>query len=387
MSSPSQSLLAAAGRAAVRLVPWTVAGALLGGCAFAPGTSFSRFDPNPSRLMSWLGDEPEEPTPPPGAITRITPELVKSLRTAAPEDPVRGLASLFGQPQPYRIGPKDVLAISVWGYTELASATGGGSTPSVFNVSADGMVQFPYVGLVKAAGLTEAELRDAITRRLQRYFKEPEVTVRIQEYRASRVFVDGEVRNPGQHAITDVPMTLPEAISRAGGFAASADRSSITVSRGGETLAVNLDALTARGFDPNRLLLAPGDLVRVRGRDESRIYVMGEVMRPMSQPLKNGRLTLNEALGEAGGLMNTTADPRQIYVVRTVTETPERPQIFHLDASNPVALALAEAFPLQPKDVVYVDPVPLVRWNRVISLILPSAQAVTITRDSIDATR
>ena len=50
----------------------------------------------------------------------------------------------------------------------------------------------------------------------------------------------------------------------------------------------------------------------------------------------------------------------------------------------PLAYALAEGFELQARDVIYVDPVPLVRWNRVISLILPSAQAVNVTRDALN---
>ena len=54
------------------------------------------------------------------------------------------------------------------------------------------------------------------------------------------------------------------------------------------------------------------------------------------------------------------------------------PDIFHLDASSPVSYALAEGFELKARDVVYVDPVPLVRWSRVINLILPSAQVVGV---------
>ena len=76
----------------------------------------------------------------------------------------------------------------------------------------------------------------------------------------------------------------------------------------------------------------------------------------------------------------TTGNPQQIYVVRAAGAT-GMPQIFHLDASAPVAYALAEGFELRARDVVYVDPVPLVRWNRVISLILPSAQVVNMANN------
>jgi len=117
--------------------------------------------------------------------------------------------------------------------------------------------------------------------------------------------------------------------------------------------------------------------VRVLSKEDSKVYVLGEVTRPLAQPLRNGRLSLNEALGEAGGISTTTGDPKQVYVVRAVPEG--QAEIFHLDASSPMAYALSEGFALQPRDVVYVDPVPVVQWNRVISQILPSALAINNT--------
>jgi polysaccharide export outer membrane protein len=88
----------------------------------------------------------------------------------------------------------------------------------------------------------------------------------------------------------------------------------------------------------------------------------------------NGRLNLNEALGEAGGPVLNTSNPSQIYVIRQGATG--LPAIFHLDAKNPAAMVLARQFSLEPQDVVYIDPVPLVKWTRVVSLILPSAQVV-----------
>jgi polysaccharide biosynthesis/export protein len=189
--------------------------------------------------------------------------------------------------------------------------------------------------------------------------------------------VDGEVGRPGSQAISDIPATLPEVIGRAGGFTGAADRSTVAVSRNGSTTVINMQQLTALGVNPDSILLGGGDLVRVLSREESKVYVMGEVTRPIAQPLRNGRLTLNEALGEAGGVNPTSGDPRQIYVVRSIQGN--QPEIYHLDARSPVDFALAEGFELKARDVVYVDPAPLVRWNRVLSLILPSAEAIIVT--------
>ena len=353
--------------------------AMLGGCALAPGGNFSGHVETAAATADG---------PPPGALQSITPELIRRQRAASADAVGTEVQRLFGEPQPYRIGSGDILNIVVWDHPDLVLAPAGSITTDAvsgspvsngYNVSADGMIQFPYVGPFKVAGLTEAEVRDRLVGRLSRYFSEPKVTVRIQSYRAGRVYVDGEVRSPGLQTVNDVPMTLPEAISRAGGFTAQADRSAISVSRGGTTTLVNLPQLAARGVNPAQVLLAPGDLVRVLSSEDAKVYVMGEVTRPVSQPLRNGRLTLNQALGEAGGISSATGNPQQIYVVRAGSG--DSPEIFHLDASAPAAYALAEGFELKARDVVYVDPAPLVRWNRVISLILPSAQVVNVANN------
>lgn len=381
----------------------------LGGCAMAPGMYVGKQGaveaPKRTTLLNVL-NRPVEPVTvagpadaaPPGAITPITPALIQQQRAARRDEVPADVQALFAAPKTYTIGAGDVLNIVVWDHPELAITPAGATTTSTtlggdsttqsvvgngYNVSPQGLIQFPYVGTVKLAGLNEYEARELITERLAKYIKNPQVTVRIQSYRSGRVYLDGEIRSPGLQALNDIPMTLPEAIGRAGGFTATADRASIALSRNGQTTLINLAQLTERGINPSRILLAHGDMVRVLGREEAKVFVLGEVLRPNSQPLRNGRLTLNEALSDSGGVNPISADPRQIFVVRT--QNPEKPEIFHLDAQSPVAYALAEGFELKARDVVYVDPVPLVRWNRVISLILPSAQAVNVTRDATAA--
>ncbi|WP_296543191.1 polysaccharide biosynthesis/export family protein [Rhodoferax sp.] len=294
-------------------------------------------------------------------------------------------------PKPYRIGPGDVLNIMVWDHPELTIAAAGslatdaGSLSPVgngYNVSPQGLVQFPYVGVLKLSGMTEYDARDLLTERLAKYLKNPQITVRIQSYRSGRIYLDGEVRTPGLQALNDIPMTLPEALGRAGGFTPAADRSAIAITRNGRTTLVNLPQLTERGISPTAILLGNGDLVRVLARDEAKVFVLGEVLRPNTQTLRNGRLTLNEALGESGGVNPVSGDPRQIFVIRAANKA--QPEIYHLDASSPMAYAMAEGFELQARDVVYVDPAPLVRWNRLISLILPSAVAVNTSRDALN---
>lgn len=381
----------------------------LGGCAMAPGLTVGRSLQktgqwaNPDASTSRTGASTANQTPPPATLLAITPELITRQRALRKAELSSGVKRLFAQAQPYGIGPGDVINIVVWNHPELVLAPAGAtlttdasglaSVGNGYNVSPEGLIQFPLLGTFKIAGLTESAAREELTRRLSRFIKNPQITLRIQAYRAGRVYVDGEVRTPGLQAINDIPMTLPEAINRAGGLTPAADRAMVAVTRDGVTSEINLPQLTTLGVNPSRIMLAAGDLVRVASREDAKVYVLGEVTVPRALPLRNGSLTLNEALGESGGVNPASGDPRQIYVVRSrsgdsatdadvsATATPATPEIYHLDASSPAAYALAEGFELKSRDVVFVDPVPLVLWNRVISLVLPSAQVVNLSRN------
>ncbi len=363
-------------------------GLLVQGCApLAPGFSSASGDANqavsPSGFVSPNGDPP-----PAGAITPITPDLIQAGRAARPTALPAKVQALLGEPEIYKIGNGDVIGIVVYDHPEIAfsaiPATTVADPSSVspapgFIVSNTGQLTFPYAGTVRATGMTIQELEDTLTQRLARVYKSPQLSVRVMAFRSKRVYVEGEVANRGLLVFTDIPMTLPEALNRAGGILPTGDRSFVTLTRGGVTTQIDLMAMAEVGVDPSRIPLKSGDMITVRSRDESKVMVMGEVGQQAAIQMRNGRLTLNDALGEVGGVNLGSANPRQIYVIRN--EPTGGQAIFHLDARSPTALALADGFALKPKDVVYVDPVPLVVWNRVISLILPTTTQATSLRD------
>ena len=322
----------------------------------------------------------------------ITDKLIASERAASTGHARQDLTPLFvARPPPYTIGRGDILSIVVWDHPELAaggmnaatSLSSGGATPPNaatpgFAVDHLGRIQFPLIGLLTMDGLTEEQARELLAKKLARYLAHPNVTLRVQSYRSRRVYVDGEVRTPGLQAIDDIPMTLVEALNRSGGMLPSADQSRIVLERGERRYTVNLRELVQKGVNPGTILLAHGDVVRVHSRDESKVFVSGEVITPKALTMHNGRLTLNEALGETGGISPLSGDARQVYVVR---KTPERTRVFRLDARASGALGMAESFELRPKDVVYVAASPLANWNRHLSLLFPGAltSAVGVT--------
>lgn len=326
---------------------------------------------------------------PPGALMTISPQLIEQQRSARASTTNHQIEQFFGVPEEYRVGPGDVLNIVVWNHPELVlpmagsnvvtSSTNIADVGNGYNVSPNGLIQFPFVGMVKVAGLTEAQIRAALMRRIAPYVSDPQLTVRISAYRNGRVYVDGEVRQPGLLTMNDIPMTLPEAINRAGGLTTDADRSSIVLTRKGVATHISMPQLTRNGINPAQILLADGDLLRVINKNDSKVFMLGDVHTPRAQPLQDGELTLAQALGEASGINPETGNPRQVYVIRKGAEG--FAEIYHLDASVPTALVLAAEFELKARDMVFVDPAPVVRWNRVISMLLPSYGAVSATRD------
>ncbi len=331
--------------------------------------------------------DPAQPAP---EVKLITQQLVESEKRQREQRVSQDIGPLTAaRAAPYAIDAGDILSIVVWDHPELAGAVmlgegqgnrGGAETalsalpPAGFVVDHEGKVQFPYAGVLKLAGLTEEQARDLLTNRLAVYINKPNVTLRVQAYRSKRIYVDGEVKQPGLHAINDIPMTLVEALNRAGGTLPTADQSRIEVERDGLSYRIDLQRLMQKGVNLAAVLLRHGDVVRVPSRDESKVFVSGEVQVPKALTMHNGRLSLNEAMGESGGI-SPLGDGRQVYVVRRGAAGA---QVYRLDARQPGALAMAEEFELSPKDVVYVAASPLANWHRGVSLLFPGALSSAI---------
>jgi polysaccharide export outer membrane protein len=315
-------------------------------------------------------------------ITDINLSLLRKMNAEqkASELPTQTLG-LFGKPSPYRVGPGDVLQIVVWDHPELAAALGqpvqntrtGDAIPG-FLIDEHGDVQFPYAGTLHVAGKDVATIQKELHSRLSKVYQKPEVTVRVASFRASQIYIDGEVHTPGAQSFNDIPMSLMTAINQGGGFTTNADRSRLELVRNGVSYQINIDELIKRGRNPSDIYLQAGDLLRVTSREDNGIYVMGEVNKPATiLPMRNGTLTLSQAISDSGSFDSATAAARQLFVIRNSTS--ESPQVYHLDATSPVSMVLANQFELQPKDVVYVGQGGLVRFNRVLNLLLPAINA------------
>jgi polysaccharide biosynthesis/export protein len=157
----------------------------------------------------------------------------------------------------YKIGPEDVLDISVWKNPELSRTV---------PVRPDGKVSLPLVNDIQAAGLTPSRLRQELTRRLSDFVPSPEVAVIVREVHSGKVSVVGSVRNPGRYEVRS-PATVLELIALAQGFTDFASRDRIVVLRQQPNgtpsrIAFNYRKI-ADGSEQDNFFVQPGDIIVV----------------------------------------------------------------------------------------------------------------------------
>ena len=290
----------------------------------------------------------------------------------------------------YRVGARDILNITVWGHPELTIPAGEFRSPAVAGnvVGEDGTFFYPFAGVVKAEDRTVEEIRAELTKKLSRFIENVQLDVRVAEYRSRRVYVVGEVSKPGVYLVRDIPLSVLEAINGAGGVTSDADLRNITLTRNDKTYSINLLSLYEGGNISQNVLLEQGDVLNVPDNAFNKVFVLGETMfgrgfgvRPRSIIMNKARMTLTEALAEGGGLDQETSDAARIFVFRSNLGKSE---IFHLDAKSPDALILADRFPMQPRDVIFVDRVEGLRWNQIIAQVAPTVQLLNIFDGSMN---
>jgi polysaccharide export outer membrane protein len=209
-----------------------------------------------------------------------------------------------------------------------------------------------------------------LTRELSKYFKKVKLDVRVLSFQSHRVAVVGEVKMPGIQPMMETPLTVAEAISRAGGVTTEADLANVSLARDGKLYPIDVLALYEKGGSTQNLLLKEGDVLNIPDRKDNKVFVMGEVGRQQALQINKGKMTLAQAISEASGLDLNTSRPGDIYVIRPGELKPE---IFQLNADSPDGLILADRFALQPHDTVFVGTAGVTQFSRVLNQILPGS--------------
>ncbi len=275
----------------------------------------------------------------------------------------------------YNIGVGDVLSIIVWDHPELTLPAGPqrSQLESGSTVNESGAIFYPYLGQVRVAGRIVGDVQRELTERLQEYIPDPQIEVKVAAYNARKVVVTGAINAPQSLPITNIPLTLLEAVNASGGLAESANGQLVSIRRGGSTSYVNLQSFLENGRSSNNPILRGGDIVNVPTAAPSRAFILGKIASPGVVELGPSDVSLTEAITMKGGLDEARADASGIFVFRNQQE---RIDVFQLDATTPLAFVLATKFALQPDDVVYIVSDPAARWNEIIGQLIPTIGAV-----------
>jgi polysaccharide export outer membrane protein len=223
--------------------------------------------------------------------------------------------------QEYRVGPKDLLEISVFGADELSRTV---------RVSEDGKVSLPLLGEVLVDGLTKSELEKKLAGLLgEKYVQNPQVTVFIREYQSKRVSILGAVEKPGPYQLLG-RQTLMQIVSEAGGLTRDAGSDIIIIRQlpdGTSTsLRISIDELFLKGDAKLNVPLEAGDIVNIPVDKIVAVYVFGQVKTPGALQVKKSALpTLLQAIAQAGGFTDRAS--RGGVIIKRKDETGKEKEI------------------------------------------------------------
>lgn len=263
-------------------------------------------------------------------------------------------------------------------------------------VGPDGMITVPYAGRIVATGQTATELGRRIEALLAPIAVDPQALILVERGPGSTVTVAGEAIQGGRIPLSPGGTRLLDVIATAGGASTPVHETFVRLARDGVTATVPLAILVA---DPDQNILArPGDVLVV-SRMPKTVNVFGAAGRNASISFASERLSLTEALAEAGGLLDQRADPGAIFVMRYEPEelvrrlgqpvaarplSGQSPIVYRLDLADAKSYLFAKQFAVQDKDIIFVaeaKTVPITRALQALALITgPVTNAMVICR-------
>lgn len=298
------------------------------------------------------------------------------------------------QPAGYRVGPGDVLEVSVWEAPPAAlfgSATLdprlGATTSRVTSlpeqmISHEGQINVPFAGSIAAAGKSPQQIEEEVARRLKGKANQPQVMVRVIRNATSNVTVVGEVAQSQRMPLTAKGERLLDAIAAAGGVRQPVNKVTVQLTRGTKVASMPLDRVVQAPGE--NVLLAPGDVVTVNFQPLS-FTALGATGKNEEINFEAQGISLAQALARAGGVQDARADTRGVFVFRfedpkaldssfsgPMTPDGRAPVIYRLDLKNPASFLVAQSFPIRNKDVVYVANAPAAELQKFMNIVTSS---------------
>jgi polysaccharide biosynthesis/export protein len=327
---------------------------------------------------------------------------------AQPQQSFAARFKKYGKPPAPRIGIGDTVSVTIWeaapgglfgGAKPGAAATGAASvTIPTQLVGQDGGITVPYAGRIPAAGRTPREVQREIVDRLADKAIEPQALVNVVDSVSNTATVEGEVVNGARLQLSLNGDRLLDLIAEAGGAKAPVYQTYVRLSRRGVTATIPLDTLVSNPAE--NIYAWPGDVLTLIEVPQS-FSVFGATNTNAKINFTGEKMTLAEALAAAGGLADARSDPAGVFLFRwepaAIVEgykapdlatgpNGKTPVVYRLDLSDAHSYFLAERFPIEDKDIVYVANAQLTqaqKFFQMISLITaPVLTGIVIQRNT-----
>ncbi len=298
-------------------------------------------------------------------INKLTEEDINIYNNTEVEEinyKVNKFSNVYDYKYQYILGASDSISINLTDTDDLDNS---------YLIDQDGMIDLPFIGKVKLDGLTLNEAQNILTNVIKDFYKNPDLQISIEEFNSSKVYIVGAVRNQKTINLNQKPIKLIEAAIEANFNPSAADKLFGTkgfLRRDNEVYKIDL-ANAFEGTDEKENFYLKKDDVIFIDRNSDAIHVFGEVSKPGIY-FPNLDYSLTELISTSG-LNQITANAKKVYVIREKYKSFLEVDVFQLDIRNPVNLIAGRKFALQPKDIVFVPPTEIVKWNRTISLLLP----------------
>lgn len=285
----------------------------------------------------------------------------------------------------YVIGTGDVLEVSIWeappatlfGSGVLDPRTGQSGTrittlPEQM-VNAEGLINIPFAGSITVTGLTVNQVEKEIVRHLKGKANQPQVLVRMTHNNSANVTVVGEVVNNTRMPLTARGERLLDALASAGGVRQPINKMTLQLTRGNQTQALALETIIR---DPRQnITLQPGDVITSLFQPLS-FSVLGATGKNEEINFETQGISLAQALARAGGLQDARADAQGVFIFRFENEQ-NTPVIYRVNFKDPSAFFVAQNFPIQNKDILYVSNAPAAELQKFLNLIVSTIYPVT----------
>lgn len=334
----------------------------------------------------------------------------QSLQHVLAAEGSHSFAEAFGSnaPSASLLGKGDLVSLTIWeappatlfagtsgtGLSLSNSPASGVSFPEQV-VNSAGNVTVPFVGEVRAAGRTPLQVAQDVKSRLLGKANQPQVVVRLMANAAANATIVGEVQNSARVPLTPHGERLLDAIAAAGGVKHPLSKMTLQITRGDDVRSMPLAEVVA---DPKQnVMLQPGDVITALFQPYS-YTALGATGKNEEVNFEATGITLSQALGRSGGLIDNRADPKGVFIFRYEHQLERKdanagvedndstkdlvPVIYQVNLKDPGAFFLAQRFPIRNKDIIYVSNAGIVDLQRfaniVGSFIAPAATAVSI---------